>query len=204
MKYEEIPYETLKKALIEAYNNSKDYLYESEMLYKIGSYGHSKSLSILGIEEYGKSIGYGLLATHKSIEIAGRIAFNPQELFDDLQMNHLTKQSIAITITALRCLDEKQLREVKQSIDNGDFRISYDNKKREFINYKSLSELQKLFNKWEYEFNLIYELDKIKQKGLYVEIDKDLKVNYPKKNKAIEARKSIKTLERLLAQQIFF
>lgn len=204
MKYEEIPYEIFKKASIEAYNNSKDYLYESKLLYKIGSYGHSKSLSIIGIEEYGKSIGYSLLATHKSIAIAGRITFNPQELFDDLQKNHLTKQSIAITITALRNLDEEQLREIKQSIDNGDFKISYDNKKRGFINHKNLSERQKLFKKWEYEFNLVSALDKIKQKGLYVEIDKELKVNNPKKNKAIETRKSIKTLEKLLSKQIFF
>jgi AbiV family abortive infection protein len=201
MKYEEIPYETLNKASIEAYNNSKDYLYESELLYKIGSYGHAKSLSILGIEEYGKSIGFGLLATHKFI--AGRITFKPQELFDDLQKNHLTKQSIAITITALRSLDAKQMSEIRKSIDNGVFRISYDNKKREFLNYKSLSERQKLFKKWEYEFGLLSELDKSKQKGLYVEIEKELKVNNPKNNKAIETRKSIRTLEKLLSQQIF-
>jgi AbiV family abortive infection protein len=202
MKYEEIPYETFKKASIDAYNNSKDFLYESELLYNIGSYGHAKSLSILGIEEYGKSIGYGLLATHKFI--VGRVTFKPQELFDDLQKNHLTKQSIAITISALRSIESKQLNEIKKNIDNGDFRISYDNKKREFLNYKSLPERQKLFKKWEYEFGLVSELDKYKQKGLYVEIDKDLKVNNPKRNKAIETRKSIRTLEKLLSQQIFF
>lgn len=200
MIYKEISFEKFQQAEIEALKNSQDFLYESELLYKIGSFGHSKSLSILGIEELGKSIGYGLLARYKFF--TGRIQFDPQVLLDQLQKNHLTKQSISITLSALINLNSNQLSEIKTSIDKGDFKLSFDKKNKEFFNYKSLKEEQKFFKKWESEFLSISELDKSKQKGLYVEINEDLKVNIPKMNKAIESRKSIKTLKRLLSKQI--
>lgn len=196
-QYEEIDKEIFLKAKIEAYKNSVDLAYESDLLYKIKNYGHAAALAVLGIEELGKSIGYRLLYRKKILPIDGRIDFDPNELLKHLESMHFTKQSIAVTFTILYHLTGKELSVLKSRLDSESKKIQYNKKQKEFENFKYLTKEFKTLCKWRKEVESLDKLDKIKQLGFYVNIEKSKSLNIPRKISAKKASMILKILQRL-------
>ena len=64
-KFDDIDLKTLFYAVKRSYQNAENYYYEAELLYRLRSYGHSLTLSTLGLEELGKSIAYLFLIIEK-------------------------------------------------------------------------------------------------------------------------------------------
>lgn len=192
MNFQSIESKTLLKAQELSVLNSKRYLAESQTVFNMNSFGHSKSLAILGIEEFGKSIGYGLLSNYKTFPFSSRITFNPQNLLNSIQRNHLTKQDIAIIFKALNELKSEDLYNYRKGLDNNEIQLKYDNKSKRFQN----SPLELFQNKGS-EIK-IEDLDQIKQRGLYVEIDDNNTINDPNNSNPLEAKKYIKLLKQLL------
>lgn len=197
MDFNKISHDTLIDASKSAFKNSKDFQYEADLLLKQRSYGHSISLAILSIEEFGKSIGYWLLSRSQS-KLMGRISFDPDELFRDLQKNHLSKQSIALLFTILSNFSQEEIQTLKRKIDNQGVGIQYDQKIKKFNNIESYSIDFKIFKKWVKEIELIPDLDKLKQSGFYVEIKNSNSVNKPWKALSKEAHKINRLIDRLL------
>jgi len=199
MEFDKIEYKTLDEASEASLKNSQDFQYEAKLLLKLKSYGHSKSLAILGIEEFGKSIGYRLLAQFKKIPIRGRIHFNPNELLLDLQKSHLTKQSIALIFTVLSNFTNEELLRLKRNMDKNGLSIEYSKRKKKFSNFENVSKDLFSFKKWSNEINLLPDLDRTKQTGLYVEINDTHDVNKPWKSIANESKKINQLLDKLLS-----
>lgn len=199
MEFNRIPYEILIEASKAALKNSKDYQYEANLLLKQQSFGHSKSLAILGIEEFGKSTGYWLLSRYIPNSLAGRINFNPDELLNDLQRNHLTKQSIALIFTILSKFTEVEMSKLKNIIDSKGDAINYSQKEKRFLNFEYYSIDFASFKKWSKEIDILPDLDKEKQSGFYVEINNSKSVNKPWRSLAKEARSMNLLLNKLLA-----
>jgi len=197
MNFKTIDKHTLEDATSNAFKNSLDFKYEAELLYKLKSYGHSTAMAILGIEEFGKAIGYGLLHRFKVIPISWRINFNPDQLFKDLQKKHLTKQSIAIIFSCKSQFSYRELSNLKINLDNNRKTLTYNNKSKEFENFTELTKEFDTIEKWRKEIERIPELDKTKQSGFYVEITRKNKINIPKKMKSKTAMDTIKILKRL-------
>ena len=55
-KYSDLNGNDLFKAMKLAYDNADAYYYEAELLFQMQRFGHSLSLSALGLEELGKSV----------------------------------------------------------------------------------------------------------------------------------------------------
>jgi AbiV family abortive infection protein len=198
---ESIDIKSLEQAIKKSRDNSLDYLKESELLFDIKSYGHSLSFAILGIEEFGKSIGYRLILQCKLIPLRGRIDFDPNVLFKDIQSRHLTKQSISLIFSLLYQFSTTEAYELKNRIDNQHKTISYSPQTRKFENITELAYDFKTIKLFQKAISSLDNLDKQKQNGLYVEILNDNIINIPKKTRTKVVKDTIDILRKLLIQE---
>jgi len=201
MNIESIDINSLEQAIKKSHDNSLDYLKESELLFDIKSYGHSLSFAILGIEEFGKSIGYRLILQYKLIPLRGRIDFDPNVLFKDIQSRHMTKQSISLIFSLLYQFSTTETYELKNRLDNQRKTISYSPQTRKFENITELAYDFKTIKRFQKAISRLDILDKQKQNGLYVEILDNNLINIPKKTRAKVVKDTIELLKRLLKQQ---
>jgi|GEM_PF-1426563 len=198
MEFKDIQEITLQNAAYNAFKNATDFAYEAELFYKLKSYGHSASLSVLGIEELGKALGYKLLYRFKIIPIQGRINFDPNILLKNLQSSHLTKQSIAVIFSALSQFSSVEFQDLKKGLDKKGVTISYDNKTKKFDNFLEVTETFSTVKKWKNEIDQIPDFDKLKQFGFYVEIVGKERINIPRKMRANNAYQPLKVLKKMV------
>lgn len=200
LKFEDLTSEILFKSMKEAFQNSKSYSYEAELMYRLRSYGHSSAFSILGIEELGKSIGYYLLYNKKQINLPGRIDFNPNHLLKDIQTIHKSKQSLAMVFSLIHQLSLIDLNILKQEIDKQTQKLSYNSKKHKLIH--NLQDLKSKINKirnWQSELEYIDKMNSKKMNGFYVEIkNRPLRISSPKKVKSKDAMCELKLLNKYI------
>ena len=198
--FDQVNLDILSMAKKEAYKNAINYSYEAELLYRLHSYGHSLALSILGIEELGKSIGYYLLYQRKYFNLIGRIEFNPEDLLIDIQKSHLSKQSLAVIFSLLYQLSSTDLKIIKSEIDRKKQKLHYNANKHKFI--QNLTDLKlkiKKIKDWERDLKYIKGIDKEKQNGLYVKVKNNpIHLSSPNMVKSKEAKYALKLLNKYL------
>jgi hypothetical protein len=198
--FDQVNLDILSMAKKEAYKNAENYSFEADLLYRLHRYGHSLALSILGIEELGKSIGYYLLYQRKYINIEGRIIFNPDALLIDIQKSHLSKQSLSVIFSLIFQLSSTDLATIKSEIDRKKQKLYYNANKHKFI--QNLTDLKlkiKKIRDWQKDLKYIKEMDIKKQNGLYVEIkDSPIHLSLPNKVKSKDAKYALKLLNKYL------
>ena len=204
-KFNEIDLKVLFEAMNKAYENAYDYYYEAELCYRIRSYGHSQALSILGIEELGKSSGYLLLFFLKILPESLRKMsdINPDKVIKDIHGKHNVKLMLSFNFSLLfdKLLDLLKIsKEFEEELDSTSFSRSMD----EMSNIqKKIQEKvkQKFRNKkrLENEMEFIENLQRYKELGMYVEIeDKPTHVSYPRRMKAKNPKRCLDILDRYL------
>lgn len=200
LRFEDLTSEILFKSMKEAFQNSKSYSYEAELIYKLHSYGHSLSFSILGIEELGKSIGYYLLYKRKQFNLVGRIDFNPDDLLKDIHRIHLSKQSLAVVFSIIYQLSSEEIIILKREIDKQSQKLSYNSSKHKFIhNLQKLQLKISKIRKWQSDLKYIEKMNSKKISGFYVEIkDRPLRISSPKKVKPKDAKAALRLLNKYI------
>ncbi len=181
-----------------ALKNCKDFQFEANLLYKMRNYGHSQSLAVLGIEEFGKHIGYGILAFEKVVNIKGRIQYDPDELLSDLQRNHISKQNIAIMFTVLSNFTSFERSELKRILDQDSKVLEYNRSKKKFDHFADITDNYFTIKKWSKDFELINNLEAIKQNGFYVSLNGNDNINIPSSNDARMSKKINQLLKKLM------
>jgi len=181
-EYNQVSIEILFKAMKYSFINAEDYLYEAEILHKMGSYGHSLALSTLGIEELGKSFTFLLMVLNKlgfaNDNNLKNLNFN--KLYKEIHLSHISKQRLSVAYKLMNDIFIKNIIEVfganKISIENiGDNINEFAEKVK--IKMKNIKKYGK-------EIDFIFQLQDLKEKGMYVGIDNSGNVNIPKKMKA--------------------
>ena len=193
--------DVLKKSMIYSYLNAQEFYNEAKYLQTIESYGHSLSLSILGLEELGKSLGYYKIILFIKIPLQGRILFDPNAIFKDIQSWHRTKLSIIDLYQSLYNLSNENLMKLHRELDQHGKNIIYNTKKRQFQVDKNITNSVNNFIR---TIKNIRALDKKKQRGLYVEIKPSGKEIFnPKDISKEENEEILNMLERGLTEFSF-
>jgi hypothetical protein len=134
------------------------------------------------------------------IPVTGRINFNPDELLINLQKNHFTKQSIAFIFTILASFSGEEIMKLRNNLDGNGLTIDYSKSQKKFLHFENSSNEFITFKKWSKELELLPDLDKTKQSGLYVEIKDSININKPWKSYAKESKNINGVLSKLLSE----
>lgn len=185
MDFNNIKIKTLEKAIKLSINNSKNFYFESNLLFKMRNYGHSMSLAILGVEEFGKAVGYILILQKKKIPIEGRLKYDPNDILKRIQKDHKTKHFLFYINSILEKITLKDKEEI--------IKINF---KEKTINSKTLESYGlKVINQ---NLNDFFNANINKQNGFYVEIDDNEIIYAPNTIRSNDAKYYIKLLKNIL------
>lgn len=200
-KLEQIEPKTLFKAMKLSYQNAEEYCYEANLLYDLRKYGHSLSLSSLGLEELGKSFAFHLLLYMKIGVIKKHD--NVDSFIRIIHQNHFKKQELS-TISFIYSKSVMSL--VYQIIDLNKKKIPDSNDINFLIKnfLKNNKLIIKKIEKYNKDFILIKELNQKKMNGMYVGItEANNIISNPKQIKAKDAKKVLEILEKYLDETYY-
>lgn len=191
---------TVFQAMKESYQNAENYYYEAKLLHKMRSYGHSLSLSTIGLEEMGKSYALFFIILRKLEGLKDqnndskynellRIIFKSHEKKQRLSygfslFSHLFFKEMLITMSEYDYKNEKNFLLILEGMINA---------------IKSANTKSKNLKRWDKEFEFINYLHMKRMEGMYVEIiPYNNIIQGPSSIKVKDSEKALKLLDKYL------
>ena len=201
--FNDISDRTLFDTMNQAYSNAEDYYYEAELLYRLRSYGHSLSLSALGLEELGKSYAFMFLLFEKlSPGFLGKTeSLKPDDLLETIHRSHDKKQNLSLGFSWMSHISFRDFLEMLSKIDTMKperLTLEWIVKTSKELRRKTLSRL-KHSKRWQREHDFLKKVQTLKEEGMYVGIHKEsIEFYSPKKMKSKDAKKCLNMLDKYI------